>query len=553
MAKYFFAILVCVATIIPAWDFMVPEPRLYTKWLLFCAISALGSIVFVLKNNKIEIGFLSIAISIFVLYIILYGIFDSANILHILLCVSFLNMYYIFKELNITTEISYAAVITCIAECFIVIIKSFFGNVHNITDLNGTFDNSAGLATNLTICIPFCINIIRKNLYGKILGTTGFALITAIVIASLSRTSILAESIIICYSICKFKLKKILPRHIIIALVFIFLLFFLLMFVKSDSTMGRLQIWRIAFPMICENSLFGLGTFGFTSNYMNYQADFLHYLDCTFSMLADNVNHPLNELLLFLINYGVVGAFLLVLIFFVVIKYWKNDTAHQILIAFLCCATFSYPLRYSFILICVCYALSQFKDEHKYYIRIPYLKLLYGFSILSITSYITLRIASFHYRWNSAYTKGYTSFHDYKSLAKEFYGDEYFIYDFAYASYLHGEYSTSLKLLKNLERKICNYDTKLLLAKNYQELGQHNLSIKEFDKAHLMVPCRFAPIYGKMTTYLNSNDTIHAKKMAEEIISKKIKIPSKEIDFYRRNAIVILQNLNTNQFTFKDQ
>lgn len=51
-----------------------------------------------------------------------------------------------------------------------------------------------------------------------------------------------------------------------------------------------------------------------------------------------------------------------------------------------------------------------------------------------------------------------------------------------------------------------------------------------------MVPVRFAPLAGMMNAYTMMGDTLKADSMARVIISKKVKVPSVEVEEMRNEA-----------------
>lgn len=68
--------------------------------------------------------------------------------------------------------------------------------------------------------------------------------------------------------------------------------------------------------MIKDNPVTGYGSGGFLANYMNYQAEyFARDTDNKYAMLAGDVKHPFNEYILLVVNYGLIGFLLFLLLF----------------------------------------------------------------------------------------------------------------------------------------------------------------------------------------------------------------------------------------------
>lgn len=62
-----------------------------------------------------------------------------------------------------------------------------------------------------------------------------------------------------------------------------------------------------------------------------------------------------------------------------------------------------------------------------------------------------------------------------------------------------------------------------------------------------MIPCRFLPIYQLFEIYRKEGQKDMAVKYANEIVSKKVKIPSSTVDFIKAEAEKYLKE---NEITF---
>lgn len=63
---------------------------------------------------------------------------------------------------------------------------------------------------------------------------------------------------------------------------------------EKDSADGRLLIWRCSVSMVKDAPWLGHGIGSFEARYMDYQADYFRQYGLNrYSMLADNVKHPL--------------------------------------------------------------------------------------------------------------------------------------------------------------------------------------------------------------------------------------------------------------------
>ncbi len=86
-------------------------------------------------------------------------------------------------------------------------------------------------------------------------------------------------------------------------------------FLKSDSSSGRMLIYKISLWMWQDHWLKGIGFDGFKTYYMHYQADY--FSQASYSekelLLADNTYFAFNEYLQFVIEVGIAGLMIIAL------------------------------------------------------------------------------------------------------------------------------------------------------------------------------------------------------------------------------------------------
>lgn len=137
-----------------------------------------------------------------------------------------------------------------------------------------------------------------------------------IVIYTGCRTALLAALVVL--FVINFKrisqLKKTLK---IIVIGGSFLLGLGIICLNLKSLLGRMFIWRVAGNMIIDKPIFGFGENGFAKNYMFYQADyFQNHNNPLFSSLSDNIALSYNDILEFVVNFGLL-SFVIIFIGFV--------------------------------------------------------------------------------------------------------------------------------------------------------------------------------------------------------------------------------------------
>jgi O-antigen ligase len=111
----------------------------------------------------------------------------------------------------------------------------------------------------------------------------------------------------------KFSLKLILSGVAIIGL-----LAFLSVYLKRDSSLGRLLIYKISWSMFRENYWTGVGNF--QANYLEYQADY--FCNGAFTekemLLADNTYFALNDYWQLIVEYGLSAILILAGVLFII-------------------------------------------------------------------------------------------------------------------------------------------------------------------------------------------------------------------------------------------
>lgn len=173
----------------------------------------------------------------------------------------------------------------------------------------GSFDTVAGLVGCLCAGIPLAfIGLENENLY--IRRITGLLITVSlfVIIVSQSRAGVVSIIVVLfCFFLHKTSIKKVYKLKIVIGG-----MCFLLIgcyFMKKASADGRLLIWRCSWNMIEDSLLLGHGLGAFDAQYMDYQARFfIEYPDSRYLSLADNVKHIFNEYLSIVVQFGIVGG-----------------------------------------------------------------------------------------------------------------------------------------------------------------------------------------------------------------------------------------------------
>lgn len=120
------------------------------------------------------------------------------------------------------------------------------------------------------------------------------------------------------------------------------------------------------------------------------------------------------------------------------------------------------------------------------------------------------------------------------SLIHKFEDNPYFLYNYAAILLDNKQYDESLQIALKCRRYWADYDLELIIAENYQHLGNIRLSEKYYTNAYMMCPSRFLPLYRLFHLYKENNDNEQMLNMAEIIINKPIKIENSTILMMKR-------------------
>lgn len=432
---------------------------------------------------------------------------------------------------------------------------------HSSFNVTGSFENPAGFVTVLSLIFPVGLYwCLKSKLLEQRLVFFSLGLILFSIVISGSRTGILAiiaPSIV--FLVFEFQLllkirnlKNSFQIYFLGIVILLSSLFFLYKS-KSDSANGRVLIWNVTAEMIKEKPLFGFGFKGFKANYMNYQARYFELIpQSEFKYLADNVAHPFNEFLNIIVCFGIIGLLLyLSLLSFVIWKCFKLDYLQKNIL--LCCFTsfivlsfFSYPLQYIPVwfflgyLILILFSTSIRNVKINLFARI----LAVAACILG-TIIFALKIND-ELKWKEIAIKSLEGatikmLPNYAYLYPKMIDNELFLYNYGAELNIAEKYPESNRILLECSNNFNNYDLQMIVADNYYQTGKTEKAIQTYQHASYMIPCRFLPSYQIFQIYKNANHKTLATKYANEIINKKVKIPSIAVNSMKEEAQEYLQ------------
>jgi tetratricopeptide (TPR) repeat protein len=331
----------------------------------------------------------------------------------------------------------------------------------------------------------------------------------------------------------------------------------LAIYIKSDSSLGRLLIYKISWNMFAENFISGIGIGNFQREYNLYQAQY--FQSGQFStkefLLAGNSFYAFNDYWQFVIEKGVQGILLILIttyILFVNFKKRHKDTPNDQILKFLtaifiiiCVAAFfTHVFNYKpfrvIVIIIILYILlpRQTIIVNKYFLNLifPLLTLIvftsqYYFEIKNINNYRRLEKAKI------LLTTGYIneSISIYNKLFTSLKNDISFLKEYADALEGTDNLTRKLQILNIILSQYSDNSTFLKLAKAYEEMGKYNLAEKAYLQSVNMVPNKFVPKELLYRFYIRHNRKKEAEHWKQIILTMPVKIPSERIFTIKKN------------------
>lgn len=474
-------------------------------------------------------------------------------IIGIILCLQFFFLYKVDKFNINHVFIVISCLCTLQAVYGILQLCDWVPSSTNLYPIVGSFDNPAGFVGCLCAGAPFSLYFFNtKSKYIRLSIYFMLAIIVFAVFASQSRAGIMSLVTIACVILVyKIKLTKVFRFFILGGITCLFLM--TSYFFKKDSADGRLLIWQCSWEMIKKKPLFGHGAGAFEAHYMDYQAEYFRKNpNSRFEILADNVKHPFNEYLSIGIQYGVMGWVAIAAVgLFLLYCYQKSSSSASFicllsLLSIAVFAFFSYPFAYPFIwivaIIDIYLLIAGFcKDVRvSYSLQITMVTSVLLFCIL-VLPFICSRMKA-EKEWRVISCLSFEKQRSevmlrYKQLLPQLGKSPYFLYNYAVELYKDRQYLDCLEVA-NLCRNYywADYDLDILRAEAYTNLEKNEEAKSCLQKAALMCPVRFTPLYKLYKIYGKEKNTIKADSLAYLIQCKPVKINSSRINYIKRKV-----------------
>lgn len=429
-------------------------------------------------------------------------------------------------------------------------------HVNHLAIITGTFDNPTLFSMAISLSVPALLYFLdTEDKRIRYLVILCFIILSLAVVLSKSRTGILSMSVVallLLRKICKIRRRL----FIGISAIFVVGLFITMLLIKSESTTGRSFILARTLEMIKDRPS-GWGINGFSKHYMEYQADyFMQSHDEQHAFLADDIRHPLNEFILVTVNWGIMGLLLtLLLIVYTGIWLHKKDVKEKnIIFMFMAIlflwALFAYPTTLPFVgLFASVYFLPLVCRFWCRAYRYANVFIIIGSLVGMVYTIIDLK---YRHDWEKGVTfckkgKCEESLAIMEQIANHYKHNNDFLYSYATVLYNCSFYEKTISILQRYKESCTSYEAELMLANSYMFIGQNDMAEKSYTLAHYMCPVRFTPLYNLFKIYKRDNDIENMKRIGNQILTKRIKIYSSEIEIIRHNTRVELQRLSQHE------
>ena len=437
------------------------------------------------------------------------------------------------------------------AECLYVLGDMFVYGLPSM-GASGTFDNPAGLALSVCVAIPCAVHSLfrEKGMWHKILCAIALVGMFGVLCLTKSRTGLMCFSFYFIIYMCK-GIGALFPslciRRVAFSLCAVIILAGLAVLIvktKTASTSGRAFILEHSWELVKERPFVGHGWNGFEREYMLCQASFFReHPNSDRAMLADEVQHPLNEFVYLWVNHGIMAP--IALLFVMVIPFLaygcQRDKPHLLmllpLLGVFLFSCFSYPFRYPVAWLVVGLSfMGPFRRIRRQRWISCVMLFIGGVSIVAVVV-----DATFEYRWNRVFHHSFRELsskvlNEYETLHGYMRHNRYFLYNYAMTAFLAHDFDRAYSLIEESGRQWNGYNRELLFGDICRRSHRHEEAISHYTLAKRMCPARFAPLEGLYKTYEAMGDRLGRKRVAEEIAGKKVKVDSSSVKRIKKDC-----------------
>ncbi|WP_298487555.1 O-antigen ligase family protein [uncultured Maribacter sp.] len=338
---------------------------------------------------------------------------------------------------------------------------------------------------------------------------------------------------------------------------------------KKNSADGRLLVWKVSANIVADYPVFGVGFDRFMAHYMNYQASyFLNDLASNEVELAGNTRYAFNEFIQLIVENGLVGGVLLLLLIYgiVTIKIMSSNKEisyiiKSVLIGIGIFASFSYPMQILPVkcILVLLLALIANIDVQKKAIGLfmkKRIQIVYKISFLTCGVFLlffgittlkkftigfkTWKEASYSFN-NELYN---TSVKEYESVLTIFHNNGVFLEQYGQALGFNGQHEKALLFLALAEKHVNSNVQQTTLGDNFKRLTKYKDAEMAYVKASKMIPNLLYPNYLLAKLYNESGQKEKAIKMANKVLKMPVKIHSNAVTEINNEMKMIINKNN---------
>lgn len=541
---------------------------IYFSFVLVCS-----SLLFLIIKKKLEISLLDVILSLFIGYKV---------------CISSIKFDHVFQNDEITTLLIFYFVffifrsffkkdwkIFCLFLSIIIfgVIVEILGLLQLFRILRPTdsfntvtsiFKDPNIFASFLSALLPFAFSLFNSPLRLKWQKNVICSLLILFVglcyffaLITVSRIAIIVAIVV---SLLTAR-PKIFTKKIFGGLVFSLILLtglFLILRVKTGSSQGRILIWKVSFNMLSNSPITGIGPGRFQSEYNNYQSNYFSAGKHTKQEinLASETFVPFNEFLRIVIEDGIIGLFLFMLIFIYLLKIgigngkkFRDQPALIFIFCVLTISLVSFPLQ-DFVFSLYFYAMlgiisSTYERKKIEVNNILTLKILVVLIIVSNVFLFTDRYLALKKWFNLRAERilDQQTLADYQYLYPKLNQNGLFLIDYGERLFINGEIKNSLKVMNRAKTYLPCVQLYIRLGAIYKNTNNFIMAEKNYIYAGNMVPNRFRPKYALFDLYKQTSQWNKCFQLGNEILKMPIKVPSYEVTLIKNQVQIYLDSL----------
>lgn len=432
--------------------------------------------------------------------------------------------------------------------------------------LKGTLDNSGLLSCYIVASSAIFLGYIRAKAGSsqKRLTTTGiFSIVVVLLIITKSRAALLAW-LILGHVFFRGSISTFSPSEILKPVIIKFSLLFLgvasfvfLIYLKIDSLIGRLLIWKVTLSNVFEYLPFGIGYGNFAVEYNKWQAKYFSSSTYTLQefLRADIIYTAFSEPLHIIVEGGILSfaCALMIIYFFYKSKYESPQIETAIKASVSCIlisSIFTYNLHStpSLLLLIVLFAIASSISIKKIRFKPSYAfkKIMFG-ALIFLSGYFFLNLnvkRNALLKWKHAHElyKSSLILQQYREIYPEFMRNGPFLNDYAFVSSNFGRNSLSIYLYSQGQHYFPDLEANLRSCELLIKENKLNEAEEKLLALSQALPNRFYPKYLLANLYILKNDTPRAKYIAKRILEMPVKVKSPSVESIRGEMILFLKS-----------